>query len=45
VGWTLDQTMSTDLVRATLEMALGRRQIAAGLLHHTDRGSQYTSAA
>ena len=45
VGWALDQTMTTDLVRAALEMALGRCQPAAGLLHHTDRGSQYTSAA
>lgn len=45
VGWALDQTMTTDLVRAALEMALGRRQPAAGLLHHTDRGRQYTSAA
>jgi transposase InsO family protein len=45
VGWALDQTMTTDLVRAALEMALGRRQPAAGLLHHTDRGSQYTSTA
>ncbi len=44
VGWALDQTMTTDLVRAALEMALGRRQPAAGLVHHTDRGSQYTSA-
>ncbi len=30
VGWALDQTMTTDLVRAALEMALGRRQPAAG---------------
>jgi putative transposase len=45
VGWALDQTMTTDLVRTALEMALGRRQPTAGLLHHTDRGSQYTSAA
>jgi putative transposase len=44
VGWALDETMTTDLVRAALEMALGRRQPAAGLVHHTDRGSQYTSA-
>jgi transposase InsO family protein len=43
VGWALDTTMTTDLVRAALEMALGRRQPAAGLVHHTDRGSQYTS--
>lgn len=45
VGWALDETMTTDLVCAALEMALGRRRPAAGLLHHTDRGSQYTSAA
>jgi putative transposase len=45
VGWALEQTMTTDLVCAALEMALGRRQPAAGLLHHTDRGSQYTSTA
>jgi putative transposase len=45
VGWALDLTMTTDLVRAALEMALGRRQPAAGLVHHTDRGSQYTSSA
>jgi putative transposase len=44
VGWALDETMTTDLVHAALEMALGRRQPAAGLVHHTDRGSQYTSA-
>lgn len=45
VGWALDQTMTTDLVRTALEMALGRRQPTTGLLHHTDRGSQYTSTA
>jgi putative transposase len=45
VGWALAQTMTTDLVQAALEMALGRRLPAAGLLHHTDRGSQYTSIA
>jgi putative transposase len=44
VGWALDQTMTTDLVCAALRMAFGRRQPAPGLVHHTDRGSQYTSA-
>ncbi len=43
VGWALDQTMTSYLVRAALEMALGRRQPTVGLVHHTDRGSQYTS--
>lgn len=37
--------MTTDLVQAALHMALGRRQPATGLVHHTDRGSQYTSTA
>ncbi len=35
--------MTTDLVQAALHMALGRRQPTAGLVHHTDRGSQYPS--
>ena len=43
VGWALDTTLRTDLVRAALEMAVGRRLPAAGLLHHSDRGSQYAS--
>jgi transposase InsO family protein len=29
------------LVREALQMALGRRQPAEGLIHHSDRGSQY----
>jgi len=45
VGWALDETTTTDLVQAALHMAIGRRQPTAGLVHHTDRGSQYTSAA
>jgi putative transposase len=44
VGWSLDTTLSTRLPLAALEMALRRRQPLAGLLHHSDRGCQYTSA-
>lgn len=32
-----------DLVSAALRMALAQRHPQAGLLHHSDRGSQYTS--
>jgi transposase InsO family protein len=45
VGWAVAATMETSLVAAALEMAIGRRQPAPGLLHHSDRGSQYASQA
>jgi transposase InsO family protein len=44
VGWALASTQDTTLVIAALQMAIGRRQPPSGLLHHSDRGSQYTSA-
>ena len=44
VGWALDTTLRTDLPVAALEMAVRRRRPSAGLLHHSDRGCQYTSA-
>ena len=45
VGWQLAGHMRTDLVLDALRMALGRRQAGADveLIHHSDRGSQYTS--
>jgi transposase InsO family protein len=43
VGWALASTQDTTLVLAALQMAIGRRQPSAGLLHHSDRGSQYAS--
>ena len=43
VGWSLDTTLSTQLPLTALEMALKRRKPTAGLLHHSDRGCQYTS--
>jgi putative transposase len=50
VGWKADTTMRTSLVLDTLEMALWTRDragmpISAGLVHHHDNGSQYTSFA
>lgn len=44
VGWTIGERMTTALVKDALMMAIWRRQPEAGLLHHSDRGSQYTSA-
>ncbi len=43
VGWRLDTTMRTDLPLAALEMAISGRkdQPLNGLVHHSDRGSQY----
>jgi transposase InsO family protein len=45
VGWAMRSRCDTLLVQDTLQMALGRRHPAAGLLHHADRGSQYASDA
>jgi len=43
VGWALQQTMESELALAALEMALRRRQPGRGLVHHSDRGTQYAS--
>jgi len=43
VGWAMDTTMTADLVQRALSAALITRRPAAGLLHHSDRGSQYAS--
>jgi len=45
VGWAMSEQMNTELVEMALDMALQGRQITAALLHHSDQGSQYTSAA
>lgn len=44
VGWALDTTLTTQLPLAALDMAIRRRHPKAGLLHHSDRGCQYTSS-
>jgi putative transposase len=44
VGWAMDEQMPDTLTQRALQMALGQRQPKAHrLLHHSDRGSQYTS--
>jgi putative transposase len=43
VGWRLAGHMRTDLPLDALEMALWQRDVPAGLVHHSDRGSQYLS--
>jgi len=43
VGWAMAETLERQLVLAALRMALETRQPPAGLLHHSDRGSQYAS--
>ncbi len=43
VGWSMDATMTSRLVVDALHLALGRRHPEAGLLAHSDRGSQYAS--
>jgi len=43
VGWALGTTLSTQLPLAALDAALRRRKPLPGLLHHSDRGCQYTS--
>ena len=45
IGWAMSETMDAALVETALRMALLERQPEAGLLHHSDQGSQYTSAA
>jgi transposase InsO family protein len=45
VGWSLKSRMTADLVTDALTMAWFRRQPAPGLIHHSDRGSQYASHA
>jgi len=44
VGWAIGERMTSDLVLAALNMALGQRP-AQGVIHHSDQGSQYTSVA
>jgi transposase InsO family protein len=45
IGWAMAATMETTLPLAALNMALRQRQPVGQVLHHSDRGSQYASAA
>jgi putative transposase len=43
IGWALDRTLEDELTLTALRMALARRVVQPGLVHHSDRGSQYAS--
>ena len=43
VGWSMSATMTAELVTDALVMAIWRRGKPDALIHHSDRGSQYTS--
>jgi transposase InsO family protein len=45
VGWNLGPKLTTDLALTALNNAIESRQPAPGLIHHSDRGVQYASAA
>jgi len=45
VGWAMGETMDVTLPLAALRMALAQRRPAAGLICHSDRGSQYAAGA
>jgi transposase InsO family protein len=44
IGWALDRTLEEELTLGALRMALARRVVEPGLVHHSDRGSQYASS-
>jgi transposase InsO family protein len=43
VGWSMDKHMEEGLVASALKMAATHRQPGEGVLHHSDRGSQYAA--
>lgn len=42
IGWAMYKRMTSSLVVRALKMALRQRRPSAALIHHSDRGSQYT---
>lgn len=45
IGWALEAQLTGDLARQALTLAICHRTHKAGLLHHSDRGSQYAATA
>ncbi len=45
IGWALERTLEDELTLAALRMALSYRTVTPGLVHHSDRGSQYAGTA
>ena len=44
IGWALERNMEDELTLTALGIALSRRAVQPGLVHHSDRGSQYASS-
>jgi transposase InsO family protein len=44
IGWALDRTLEDELTLGALRMALSRRIVQPGLVHHSDRRTQYASS-
>ena len=45
VGWAMGKRITAELTLEALQQALSRRTVSPGLLHHSDRGSQYAAEA
>jgi transposase InsO family protein len=45
IGWAMGHRLTVDLAEHALTMALANRKPTAGLLHHSDRGSQYAATS
>lgn len=45
IGWAMSQRITAELTEQALTMALAKRAPTAGLLHHSDRGSQYAATS
>lgn len=45
VGWAMAGHLRTELILDAIDMAISRRRPDEGLIHHSDRGTQYTSIA
>jgi putative transposase len=43
IGWAMGPRLTVDLAKRALTMALTHRKLTAGLLHHSDRGNQYSA--
>lgn len=44
IGWAMRDTLEAEVAVSALEMAIATRRPEAGLIHHSDRGSQYACA-
>lgn len=44
VGWAIDRTLAARITIAALQQAINKRQPPPGLVHHSDRGTQYACA-